>query len=164
MIIKFLKNLIKMFKGEDFSMQGTYIFRFTNMETGNVREVIQENMIPLTGRAYIILRLMQDQATPGIKLTHTALGSGTNAPANGDTQLQTETYRKAVASATSAGNIGYVSAFYTAVEFVGTIREVGLFINGTGAANSGTLFSRVATNLTKSNIETLTVDYQLTLN
>jgi hypothetical protein len=164
MIKQLLKTLKKLANKETFTFKGVYTFTLENVITGEKRVIVNENLVVLTGKSYIMTRLMADQVTPGIKITHTALGTGTNAPASGDTQLQTEIYRKNVASATNASNIGYVSAYYTAVEVTGTFREVGLFINATGVANSGTLFSRVATNITKSSVETLTVDYQLTLN
>lgn len=145
------------------SLKGIYTFTLKDVETGAERQIVKENLIMTAGKAYIMARLMADQVVPGLKITHTAVGTGTTAPAAGDTQLQTETFRKVTASATNSTNVGYLSAYYTATEVTGTFREVGLFINGTGAANSGTLFSRVAVNITKSATETLTIDYNLTL-
>lgn len=164
MIIEYFKNLINLVKKESVTLKGIYTFTLENIHTGEKRIITKENLVVLTGRAYIILRMMNDQASPGIKLTHAVLGTGIAVPTNADTQLQTEVYRKNVASATSSGNIGYVSAFYTATEVSGTFREAAIFINGTAVVNSGTLFSRVSINIAKTNIETLTVDYQITLN
>ena len=92
-----------------------------------------------------------------------ALGSGTNTPANGDTTLQTETYRNDVASRTNASNIGYVTGFFSSTEVSGTFREAGLFSDGTASANTGILVSRVAINITKSLSESLTIDWTLTI-
>ena len=150
-------------KNEHLKMKGVYTFTLENIETGEKRVIVKENLIPTAGRAFIASRLAQVGTPQDIKVTHTALGTGTTAPANGDTQLQTETYRKAVASATSSGAVAYFTAFYTATEVTGTFKEAGVFINGTGTANSGTLFSRVAVDITKTNLETLTIDYSVAL-
>lgn len=125
---------------------------------------VYENLIPTAGRAAIANWLTQASPSPAsMRLNYTALGTGTNTPANGDTTLQTETYRKAIASATNADNIAYCTAFYTAVETSGTFREAGIFMNATGTANSGVLFSRVAINVTKTTSVTLTIDYTITI-
>jgi hypothetical protein len=101
-------------------------------------------------------------ATP-LLATYAAVGSGTNAPANGNTQLQTEAYRNAVASRTSASNIAFVTAFFGATEAVGTHKEAGIFAGGSGTANTGTLLSRVAIDIVKTNTQTLTLDWTLTV-
>jgi len=81
--------------------------------------------------------------------------------------LDTETYRTTTASSTNSNNVAYVTAFYTATECNGTYKEAGLFCNGTGAADSGVLFSRVLLNapsgIAKTVTETLTVDYTITI-
>ena len=144
-------------------MKGVYTFTLENIETGEKRVIVKENLIPTAGRAFIASRLAQVGSPQDIKVNYTALGTGVTAPANGDTQLQTETYRKAVASATSSGATSYFTAFYTAPEVTGTFKEAGMFINGSAGANTGTLFSRVAVDITKTNLETLTIDYSVVI-
>ena len=123
-----------------------------------------DNLIPTAGRAALASWLTSGSPTPAsLRLNYTALGTGANAPANGDTQLQTETYRKAISSATSANNIAYATAFYTAIETSGTFTEAGVFMNGSAGANTGTLFSRVAVSITKTTSTTLTIDYTITI-
>lgn len=148
----------------NIKMTGVYKFTLKNLETGEERVIEKKNLIPTAGRAFIASRLAQIGTPQDIKITHSAVGSGTNTASNGDTQLQTETFRKAIASASSSNEVGYFTAFYTASEAVGTIKEAGLFINGTSTANTGTLFSRVNVDITKSAVETLTIDYSITLN
>ena len=148
---------------ENIKMKGVYKFTLENIETGEKRIIVKDNLIPTAGRAFIASRLAQVGSPQDIKINYTALGTGTTAPSNGDTQLQTETYRKVVASATSSGAVAYFTAFYTAPEVTGTFKEAGMFINGTGTANTGTLFSRVAVDITKTNLETLTIDYSITI-
>lgn len=126
------------------------------------------NIIPLCGRKLLANNLTNSSPDNDPKINYTALGTSDTAVANADTTLGTETYRKATASATNADNVGYVTAFYTAAETSGTFKEAGLFCDGTGAADSGVLFSRVllngGTGITKSATESLTIDTTLTLN
>lgn len=125
---------------------------------------VVKNLIPTVGRSAIANWLTQASPSPAsMRLNYTALGTGTTAPANGDTQLQTETYRKTIASATNSNNIAYCTAFYTAVECSGTYKEAGVFMNATGTANSGTIFSHVAIDITKTTSNTLTIDYTITI-
>ena len=133
--------------------------------TGKILKITkQHNTIPTTGRTAMASWLSSASPSPAtIRINYCALGSGTNAPANGDTTLQTETYRNLIASETNANNIAYFSGFFSATETSGTYREAGLFIAGTGSANSGTLFSRVAVNITKSGSNTLTLDWTVTI-
>ena len=150
-------------KEEGSKMEGVYTLTLENVNTGEIRTVKKKNLIPTVGRAFIASRLAQVGTPQDIRITHSAVGSGTNAAANGDTQLQNETFRKAIASASSSNEVAYFTAFYTAAEAVGTINEIGVFMNGTGTANSGTLFSRATLSVTKSAVETLTIDYTITL-
>lgn len=126
-----------------------------------------ENIIPTVGRTLLANNLTATSPTNNPRINYTALGTGTTTPANGNTQLATETYRKQVSSETNADNVAYVTAFYTATEVTGTFYEHGLFCNGSASANSGVLFSRVLLNaptgITKSATESLTIDYTITL-
>lgn len=133
--------------------------------TGKVKRVQEyHNIVPTVGRAAIAANMTSVSPTPAnILVNYCGVGTGTNAPANGDTQLQTEIFRNAVASRTSASNIAYITGFFAATEGVATLKEAGLFIAGTATANSGTLLSRVAINVTKSNTETLTLDWTITI-
>lgn len=146
------------------SLKGVYTFTIRDAKTGKIkRQITVENIIPTVGRGMIANNLTAASPTNTPRVTHVALGSGTNAPANGDTTLQTETYRNAAASRTNVNNVAYVTGFFSATETSGTYREVALFCNGTGSANSGVLLSRVAVNITKTTSETLTIDWTLTI-
>ena len=149
---------------DNVKMEGVYKFTLRDINTGEVIVKEYRNLIPTSGRTAIASWLTNASPTPAsIKLNYTALGTGATAPANGDTTLQTETYRKAIASTTNASNIAYATAFYTAIECSGTYTEAGVFMNGTGTANSGTLFSRVAVSIVKTTSQSLTIDYTITI-
>lgn len=129
------------------------------------REMLIENIIPTAGRSVIARWLIGDNtydADDGIN--YTSLGDDNTAPANGDTTLGNEIYRKATASVSRANNVAYVAAFYTGTEVTGTIEECGLHIDGTGSADSGQLLSHFLTGgLVKTDTETLTVESELTI-
>lgn len=125
--------------------------------------VADHNLNPTVGRTMIMNNLTDATPDNTMLIDYTSLGTGTNAPANGDTQLQTEVFRKVTASRSNASNVGYVSAFYTTTETSGTYRECGLHSNATATANSGILVVRAAINITKTTSQTLTIDHTLTL-
>lgn len=125
------------------------------------REVVY-NLVPTVGRAIFSARLSGTTTYTGI-VNKVALGSGSTPPANSDTKLTTETYRNTILSATYASNIAYLTGFFTAAETSGTYAEVGLFIDGTGTANSGQIFSHALAAITKSSIVSLTIDWVVTI-
>jgi len=151
---------------EGTTMVGIWKITLEDIFTGKKRVYEFKNLIPTAGRNNVAKALAGDLATIAeAEINFTSLGTDATAPTNGDTTLGTETFRKVVASRTSSSNQLFVTAFYTAVEVTGTFSEAGLHINGTGVADSGTLFSRVIFSpaITKSASETLTVDYTITI-
>ena len=133
------------------------------------REIKVGNICPIAGRAVIAHRLAGGTTWTGA-IKYCAFGSDDTAANENDTILGTETYRKLVSSKTYDDNIVYVSTFFTATEFSGTIEEVGHFIDGTATPDSGGLISRLTSNesaelpANKSSTESLTVDYKLEIN
>lgn len=80
------------------------------------------------------------------KITYVAVGSGMTAPADGDTTLGTELFRKAVTSYTNNGTGGIIVTLYLSQsDAVGQdIEEVGVFAGSTASATlgSGVLVAR----------------------
>ena len=135
-----------------------------NPDGSLAEEQIIENLIVTAGKTAIANQFVSGSPSPDpLRVNYIALGSGTNAPAAGDTTLQTEVYRNATASGWNVSNASTLTGFYSATETSGTYREAGLFIAGTASANTGTLLSRVAINITKSAIQTLTIEWQVTI-
>jgi hypothetical protein len=132
-----------------------------NNKYGHEPQVVH-NLIPTVGRSVLAQRLANTTTYTGI-INKVALGTGTTPAANGDTTLGTETYRNNAASLTYSNNIAYITGFFTAAETNGTYAEVGLFIDGTASANTGQLFSRALASITKSSIQTLTIDWIITI-
>lgn len=151
-------------RNEGMRLEGIWKFTLEDINTGKKRVYEIFNLIPTVGRTAIANHLTDVSPSPtALRINFSAIGSGTNAPANGDTTLQTETFRKAIASQTNLNNVAFATAFYTASEAVGTHAEAGLFIGATVTPDSGTLFSRVSITITKANTETLTIDYTITI-
>ena len=120
------------------------------------------NVLPTVGRSALIGRLANDTTYTGIA-NKCALGSSSTPAANGDTKLGAETYRNNIASLAYANNIAYLTGFFTGPECSGTYNEAGLFIDGAAGADTGVLLSHTLTGVTKSGIQTFTIDFTITL-
>mgnify|MGYP001593860138 CR=1 FL=1 len=149
--------------GDAVGMLGLYRFTLENVITGEKEVKYYHNVVPTVGRTMIANNLTNASPTNTMLITHAALGSNVTAPAIGDTQLGTETYRNAIASRTNAANVAYATAFFNQTEVTGTFKEAGIFSNGTGTANSGVIVSHVAIDITKTSTQKLTIDWTLTL-
>lgn len=145
-------------------MVGNVEFIFTNVITGKVRRFEKHNVICTVGKNSLASRLIGTD-NKGM-ITYCALGTSAVAPVAGNTQLTTEIFRKLVSVRTSSGNVATFETFFTIAEGNGTLREAGLFGDSTasGTANSGTLFSHIAINRTKTASDTLTLRWTITFN
>ena len=159
-----MKN-ITIKESDGIKMIGKWKFTIRDAKTGKIKRIYEyDNLVPTAGRSIIAEALSGGLSAIGdIEVNKTSLGSGSTAPDNADTTLETETFRKDVASATFVDNQLFLTAFYIAAEAVGTHAEAGIHINGTASADTGTLLSRVLISITKSASETLTVDYTFTI-
>lgn len=122
---------------------------------------VYHNLIPDVALAAIMNNIGDASASPtAILATGFGVGTGTTAPAAGDTALETPTYDNVIASRTSGANKAFLSGFIDATEDNAftpiTYREAGVF-------SDDVLLSRVAINIAKTNTKTLTVDWEMTL-
>lgn len=129
------------------------------------RDVVFENDVVKIGRKQFALRLASVEDTSG-NITHGALGSSSVAVDDNDEQLGNETERKPYAvTSMQDDTTAIIEVFFSRVEANATHEEYGTFIDGTEAANSGTLYSRFITGgWEKVDTETLTVISQLEVN
>lgn len=90
-------------------------------------------------------------------INYLALGTGANAPSISDEQLQAEVGRTTIVGGSNVRtNNSIISQFYFGpTEANGTIKEVGAFIDGTAAANSGTLFDRALFDIVKTSLNSV---------
>jgi hypothetical protein len=106
-------------------------------------------------------------ATTGyeVGITYCAIGTGSTAPAAGDTTLVAEASRKVISSYTPAGAVLEISTFFTSVESAYNIQEVGLFghTSATASADSGLLFARALLALDNSGgTNNVSIDWTIT--
>ncbi len=129
-----------------------------------VRERIVQNLVVLAGRAVFARRLIGDTTYTGA-IDYGVLGTGSAAPASGNTKLGTEVFRKLFKSRTritSAATLGY---YYSTTDDDDTYEEFGVVIDGTASVDTGQLFSRVLTgSWVKTNLEAMTVFITLSTN
>jgi len=127
------------------------------------QEMVVENVTTTIGRSVLAQRLSGDTTYTGT-VNYTALGDDNTAPVVGDATLGNEVYRKGLSSGTDSSNIAYLETFFTASETSGTYEEYGMFIDGSGVADSGQLFNRFTATVVKSVTETLNVQSIITFN
>lgn len=118
----------------------------------------------------VICRQLAGNTTYTMPINYFAVGTSNTAAAATDTQLGVETYRNLIASLSYLANVFYCTGFINQTEYpgVGTVvlKEVGVFMAGTGAANSGQILSHtVISNFSKTYATTtMTVDFSFTIN
>ena len=102
------------------------------------------------------------------QVTYFALGTGANtggdAPSEDDTELVSELVRKQISVRTVSGDTASFRIFFNTSEGNDTLTEIGLFgDDATVTADSGVLFARAAIDVEKTDSETLTIDWSLTV-
>jgi len=127
-------------------------------KNGNVKEERKiNNLIVDTGLNFICDRMKDDETA----MTHMALGSGTTAPAAGNTALESQLgSREALDSSTVTNNqIVFISSF-EAGDATGAVSEAGIF----NAASGGTMLCRVTFSVVnKAADDVLSINWTITL-
>jgi len=142
-----LKGIITITKRED--------------KTGKVLSIHKYRNVFCDSGKLSILRALAGDNTKGV-ITYLALGDSTTAPAKTDVKLGNELYRHGVTLREASGLTFSSSTFIPSTEGNGTYKEMGLFgDDATGTKDSGTLFTHLAINETKSSGESMTVDYDI---
>ena len=151
---------------QNITISGKVRFSLYDVCTGKTETTRwKRNLIPTCGRTAIARRLRNAgvKANEGI-ITYAAVGTGITAPANADTQLASELFRKLVTTINNADNVLTVRIFFTTSEANGNIKEFGLFgEDASGTVDSGTLFERILFTKTKTSSKTLTIEAVLTI-
>lgn len=138
--------------------------RIMALNAGALGEMHRTHNLVVTAGKGLIADLLIDTHDGG--LTYCALGTGTTAPAVGQTTLATEAARKAYTLRSRAANVVSISTFFLASEASYNIREVGHFggPSAGASADSGTLFSRYLQSVDNAGgTYDLTFDYDLTI-
>jgi len=101
-------------------------------------------------------------------VTYFAVGTGANTgddiPSASDTALVTELTRKQISVRSSSGDTASFRIFFGTSEANGILTEIGLFgDDATVVVDTGTLFARAVIDKTKTDAETLTIDWALSI-
>lgn len=125
---------------------------------GEVERDEFDNLIVTTGKNHAAARLGN---SPPTAMNSIAVGTGTNAPAAGDTALQTELYRESCSVTPSTNTVQY-SATLAPGEGTGALTEAGIFNQNT---LGGTMLSRVIFSVkNKAAGDTMTITWTITFN
>lgn len=124
----------------------------------------KHNLITTAGRS-VLARRLAGNTTYTAAINYGLLGTQVSpVPSNSSTQLGTEVFRKLASSLAYDNNLAYVDFFYTAGDTNGTYTEFGNVIDGTASANTGQLFSYIATGgWVKSSAQSLFVSCKYTI-
>lgn len=127
-------------------------------ENGNLKSEYNEtNLVVDTGLDFIASRMKDATATP---MSHMAVGSGTVAPAAGNTALGSELGRVALTSTTVSTNTVTYVADFAAGTGTGSVTEAGIFNAGT----SGTMLCRSTFGvITKSATDSIRITWVITI-
>lgn len=103
---------------------------------GKVKEDRQfKNLVVTVGKNFVASRMV---GTSSAAMSHMAVGTGTTAPAAGDTTLQTQAGRVALGGSSVAGSVVTYTATFPAGTATGALTEAGIFNDAT----TGTLLCR----------------------
>ena len=126
---------------------------------GNVLQEDTINNLITTAGKNLLAKALRESTDCEIK--YIAIGSSNTAPSTSDSQLGSETFRKAVTSQVAGSSGVTITNLYVAPEeAVGTIEEIGFFSGSTASAttNSGTLYARVLYSRTKTAVESIQIE------
>lgn len=163
-IRQFLLRLLKTLGVNVFTIKGRYRFYKTDSITGDVLSVsdwIPNLVVNGTGTGVnIIARLIGNDSTYPLPITKCKIGTGTTAPTNADTDIQTGGITKSsVSDQVVSGNVVTLSFFYTSAELPNnTYTEFAIF-----CVNQ--LFARsiISPSYTKGTNEDTTIEYEITV-
>lgn len=120
------------------------------------------NTVVTAGRRWVLSRLKSTSPATE-QISHIAVGTGTTAPATGNTALGSETTRIAISAFTTTGLDSNPPSWRAECQFATnegntTLGEAGLF----NSSSSGTMLSRVTfTTINKTTSNTLAVSYTI---
>ena len=120
---------------ELFKLTGKVHVTVTN-ERGEVVEQRAANLVVTTGKNFTASRMV---GVASDVMSHMAIGAGTDAAVVGNTTLQTELARVALASSTATTNVVTYTATFGVGVGTGAVTEAGIF----NASSAGTMLCRV---------------------
>jgi len=148
---------------ENIGVSGTWRFIWRD-ENGNVIETREEhNLITQSGLNALAAIFVGE--IPVNNAIYLAVGTGTTAAASGNTKLEGEVFRKAIAVKTRELNELRFRFFFTPGEANGDWSEQGVFLAATEITDSGQILNRILPpgGISKVSRNTLTVEIRIPL-
>lgn len=143
---------------------GAVKLTFENIKTGEKEVIHILNVACHSGKTSIARRLGNAESGYG-KITYCATGTGVGSPADSDTTMFTELFRKLISVVALNSNVVTFTTYYAAAESNGTLTEIGLFgDNATATTDSGTMYAHTNITKTKTSNDTLTIEWAITVN
>nr|DAO47986.1 MAG TPA: hypothetical protein [Caudoviricetes sp.] len=148
-----------MIEEKNLKLKGTFMATLKH-PNGNIETLRKDNLILNVGFDFIADAIGKASGRPGV-MSHTAVGTGSDAVASSQTALVTELARKAATYAHTAGTKVFTfSTYFAAGEATGAITEAGIC----NASSGGTFIDRVTfAVINKGADDELTVNFQFTL-
>lgn len=138
--------------------------RHTGLPIERRRSKWHKNRVVIGGRSFLAAIFVGTRTN--VVPFYCALGTGTNPVEDGDEQLHAEGLRKISARKQAYGHKAYLRFFFFTGEANDNWNEVGVFVAGTEAPNSGELFNRLVSpgGINKTDDATLTVEIRIPFN
>ncbi len=122
------------------------------------------NLVPSLLRNQLAILISGVAVVPTFQANKIALGDDSTLATAADTKLGNETLRADFSDRNAFFNVAYLDKFFGSAEVGGnTYLEAGVFVDGTGVADSGFILSHVNINETMTATESLTINATFTI-
>jgi hypothetical protein len=130
-------------------------------KNGNIKDTRSiKNLVLTTGKTFIAASMLKTTTNSPVAMTHMAIGSGTTAAAVGNTAMETQLARVALASATSSGAVVTYTASFPAGTGTGAVTEAGTFND----ASAGTMLCRTVFSVVNKGVDdALSITWTITV-
>ena len=147
---------------EGIKLSGSYMIH--DLTTGEI--TVKKNLIMTALKTLIIKALNYSEESPSpavddMNVNYIAYGIDDTPATISDTTLGNEQFRKLLTAKSRTGNYFDVVGQLDRTEANFNIKEIGLFANGTGTADSGTLISHIIVNIDKNSNKEYNIYYKL---
>lgn len=120
------------------NMKGELQITKKNEVTGAIEQITVPNLVVTVGKEFIAASMLKTTSNSPAAMTHMAIGTGSTAPAAGDTALGTPAGTRQTITGSVTGAVVTYSATFAAGVGTGAITEAGIFNASTG----GTMLCR----------------------
>ncbi len=146
--------------------KGEYRFEGFDLQGNKVSDVTYKNVLTqlfFTGLMKFLDQVVSNPGVGDMNLNYVATGTGTNPALKTNTLLQTEAFRKSIATKTIGLTTFTCKVSLDPADSNFTITEIGVFAAATGTVDSGTMVSRANVNIEKTSSIRYLITYTITM-